>query len=512
MNKNNYSMVIILTVFPLMAIIANLWATNFNIGVSPDSIIYVESARNFAVGEGLQFYGETLVHLPPLYPLIISISGFFGIDPFISARWLNSIFYAITILSVGLITMIATNKSKTAVFFSMLAILSSFEILHIQSMAWSEPLFFFLFLVSVLNLCLYFLHRKFKYLIGASVFMGFSMITRYVGVVLVLPMIVMIFLFDKSNMKMKIKNALIFVIVGILPLLIVLSINKIFSNSMVERTITFHPIPLSAFRKLIQTTFGFWLPFNLPTLAELLIILIIPSVILGATWSLIKRKKIKLNKDDLNFIVIAFSFIFILSYISFLFFSISFIDAATPFSSRILSPLYFMMVIFLISFFWKIAKLLEKKIYWESFLFLLASLIVINISGRLKDAIDINQRGTNFTGRVWVNSESVGYVKSLPKNIKIYSNGADVLRFLTDKNVLFVPQKYSPTSLVNNNKYHREFEEMRDAVLHYNAQIIYLNRIAWRDYLISSEEISKIIPIKVITKLHDGIVYAGLER
>ena len=56
-----------------------LFASPWGIGLSPDSVQYIQAARNLRLGFGLSIWGkqgyQPLTHFPPLYPLILAVAA-----------------------------------------------------------------------------------------------------------------------------------------------------------------------------------------------------------------------------------------------------------------------------------------------------------------------------------------------------------------------------------------------------------------------------------------------------
>ena len=83
-----------------------LYATASGAGASPDSVTYVQIARNFVQGHGLSQLGPNSTHLPatqypPAFPLLLGFVGKAGIDPVDAARWINVLLSACTTLLIA---------------------------------------------------------------------------------------------------------------------------------------------------------------------------------------------------------------------------------------------------------------------------------------------------------------------------------------------------------------------------------------------------------------------------
>ncbi len=69
-----------------VACILLFWISAYGPGVSPDSIIYLETAVSVASGEGFYANGEPVTHFPPAYPLLLALGSLIGSDILATSR------------------------------------------------------------------------------------------------------------------------------------------------------------------------------------------------------------------------------------------------------------------------------------------------------------------------------------------------------------------------------------------------------------------------------------------
>ena len=81
-------------------ILARMWA--YGVGLTIDSLLYIEMARNVLVGDGFVYYDGTINTVwPPGYPLLLVAAGLGIIDPHDVAGPLNAVLFGLTIFAVG---------------------------------------------------------------------------------------------------------------------------------------------------------------------------------------------------------------------------------------------------------------------------------------------------------------------------------------------------------------------------------------------------------------------------
>lgn len=104
------------------------------------------------------------------------------------------------------------------------------------------------------------------------------------------------------------------------------------------------------------------------------------------------------------------------------------------------------------------------------------------------------------------------FVKTLPEDIKIYTNGADVLGFLTGKQSLDIPIKTDPVNVASNGMYVSEMEAMCNDITEKGAILVYFNEIWWRSYMPNAGEIDSTCKIPVQKNFEDGIMLGNINK
>jgi hypothetical protein len=84
------------------ASILTFWTTAYAPGVTPDSAVYIETARNLFSKNSFFAYGEPFTHYPPTYPLLLALGGVLESGHVLQAsRWLGAFFFAANIVLLG---------------------------------------------------------------------------------------------------------------------------------------------------------------------------------------------------------------------------------------------------------------------------------------------------------------------------------------------------------------------------------------------------------------------------
>jgi hypothetical protein len=421
---------------------------SFGLGVSPDSIVYVETARSLLKGDGFQARGSPMTHYPPTYPILLAIIGLVGNhDILMTSYWLNALLFISISLLIGFTTYIVSEKDKWAFILSVLLITFSAPFLEIYSMAWSEAPFIIFTLLAIVFLSKYAENFYVLFLIAAAIFLGLASTVRYVGIVVIAPM-ALVLLNSNQTTKRRIRDLLLLSIVGIFPLCIWILRNYLAAGAASVRTLAFHPITLEHLHQLIHSIlFYFWLPFEINLWLKICIALFFAISFYKLVHYYYRRRLESCHESYFSHILVIQALIFIPSYILFLLVSISFFDAHTPLNTRILSPVYVFIVILFVPFLINELKFRKNKLLRVSLIVFITFVVFINIVGGINTILDIRNNGRGYTGRVWVHSESMSFISTLPPGVRIYSNGWDAIGFISDKLSKPLPVKIDPGTL-----------------------------------------------------------------
>jgi 4-amino-4-deoxy-L-arabinose transferase-like glycosyltransferase len=210
---------LILAVITLIGIIVVLTATNWGIGASPDSVVYIGGARSIILNMGFSMItvgggAEPITHHAPFYPLLLASTVSMNIDPVIGARWINALLFGLNILVVGTILRSVSIENEVNIYWisivGSLFMLAAPIMLEIHVMAWTEPLFLFLGFSGFVLLAIYLQNSRRGYLILSGLMISLAFLTRYAGIALILSGVVGILLISSTSIKDRIKAAVFF--------------------------------------------------------------------------------------------------------------------------------------------------------------------------------------------------------------------------------------------------------------------------------------------------------------
>lgn len=193
----------------------------YGLGISPDSVYYISAARNLADGKGLiDFYGDPWIFWPPLYPVVLAFfTRIFNTDVLEVARLVNVVLFGVIIYLSGILINRHLVSSGLYRLTGILTILLSSEILqNLATMVWSETLFIFFSLIFLVSIEDYINKKKWESLILASLSVAAAIMTRYIGVFIIVTGLFVLILYFKDSLKRKLTSIFIFGFLSALPI------------------------------------------------------------------------------------------------------------------------------------------------------------------------------------------------------------------------------------------------------------------------------------------------------
>ena len=132
----------------------------------------------------------------------------------------------------------------------------------------------------------------------------------------------------------------------------------------------------------------------------------------------------------------------------------------------------------------------------------------INLGKTVILAADIYKNGKGYNTKEWKNSETIAFLKQIPNDRKIYSNGYDIVSFMTEKKVKTIPREVNPNTSLPNQDFAKELEGMCINIGKGDL-FVYFFKINWRWYFPTLDEIEKNCKLTVIQHFSDGIIYGS---
>jgi hypothetical protein len=525
--EDDYIVVFLLVVLSLSGIAILLYSTVWGAGLTPDSTVYIATARNLLKGNGLVMpsqnpqlmdtgYMVPLVGKQPLYPTLLAMIGVFGADPMIGARWLTAFLFGANIMLVGLVIYQWTRGSMWAALLGSLLMLTSPDMLRVHQSALTEPVFLFLSLLGLAGLSSYLESPKPSRLLASSIAVALALLARYTGVILVATGAFGLLVFNKHRFRRRVTDAAAFLLLSCFPAALWSVRNLSVAGTMTNRSLGFHPVPLYELQRGLYHL-SLWVipnvfPWTYQAMAGAMVFVIIVGTLVAEKIIVSKVQKNLPGEDSLKHSPTKLTYLlaaFIFFYIGLVTFSISFFSLHTPLDWRILSPVFVATLVLLVTQVHTLIRLqnrtLTLKILAVATSVALAGYYIKNSSALVAD---FHQNGSGYSGKGWVKSELIHKVRALPSGTLIYTNGPDAIYILTGRPAYWIPLKKILRNRKTNKNYLTELKNMEERLKTQRGVLVYFYRQRGRWYLPLEEELEAKLPLVLRYQGAYGKIYA----
>lgn len=535
----------------LMGSLLIYWATTLGIGLSPDSAVYIGAAQNLWAGNGLQapnFEGtlSPMTHYPPLLSMLLASMGVMQLSPVTAFRYLHLFIYLSNIALVAYCLFRYSRQNHYLSIWGIAFLSCSVPLLAVYAMAWSEALFLFWLLWSLFFTTKY-LEQGAKiiadklslrssrnevistsYLVAASLATAAAFLTRYIGITLVGTLVLAILLLNQRTWWHRFKAAFVAGCISCLPMFLWLWHNMEAGGNATNRSLAFH-LPTTQHIKQLVGSVTTWLFPLMPDMAspQMRLLWALPVCLLLMVYMFVliwfANKKAVKSVFSVQHLAtftkhpfIATLGIFLLVYWLFLFTAITLFDASTPLNLRILMPVYLGGVIWILLVGNHYYPLLyaslspKKKAFLQRLSTLLASIfLLVYIGTALYWTHYAHQQGLGFHHQPWQNSSIIAYLKQLPPQTPIYTNGIRSTYLLTNRAPIRLPMLMEPTSGQDNIHFKEELKQMHTQLMTQKGVLVYFNKYPHLTYLPSESMLLEQLPLTLVQEATDGNVYVA---
>jgi len=508
--RNNLLAIGVLALLGILAAGIAHWSMYSDVGVTPDSMMYLSAADRLVEGKGLTPIGyhfapgipsgQSLFIFPPAYPLLIASTSLLTSDRLAAAKYIHSFLFAANVFLLGLI-IYTSSRSIWPALCAIGLFQTSFPLLSIYTTALAEPLFMFFLLSTLLGFVFYIRRAHLWLLIACGCMAAGVVMTRYVGVIVLLPLVLTIFI-EGGPLRERVKRCVLVGGVALLPLVVWVIRNMLVAGSSTGRSFAFHFIGLVEARTFVNSLMLLITPYALPGLVKLLLLTMAAILVVYSLWMGLRGQTSPANRY-----IRFFSAVMVATYVIFIAAYNSFANPLVDLGPRVALPVYVFGMILVFSLIeWESRR---RTLFWCVILSSVV-LLVTNLRPAIHWMSYRHREGEGFTSRAWRDSETVKFLKALPSQTVVYSNAADACYLFTNREVSRLPAKYDSTRGRVNPNFGAQMEALRDDLTNNHALVIYFDRLTWRSYLPSRNELEATYRLPVVTRFADGVVY-GVE-
>ncbi len=519
MRTNSYilNLIYVIGFLAVLGVVGIILSTPYGIGTSPDSIGYIKAADNLISGHGLttsEFPGvyQPLTQYPPLYSIVLAAGSWLIGDTLQAAKLIAGIIFGLNIFFVGLLLYTLIRSTPWPAMIGSGVMLAAHPMIDIHVMAWSEPLFILLCLLSLSALSVFFAKGNYGVFLVAAGFASLAALTRYAGMALVLTQLIGILFYSKGNWGKRVREIFIFGFISVLPLLAYLFYNQRVSGSATNRILSFHPITLPQIR-LGFTTMTEW--FGIPPTLPFERILIGTGLILALiVFLVIKQPKseqiISVGNPSSGSPTRIFSLLTLFTgvYVLFLLVSISFLDANTELDGRILSPIYVSILLLIIDRTTRFLYPLKAGIWKLVAMIPIGLILVIYLFGTVTTLMTNRFYGIGFSAPAWRDSPLIKEIQTLPAETSIYTNIPEGIYLYTGRPAARLPRKFFLSSQEANLQFESEIAQIGRKLVTGHS-VIAFSTFPDRSENPSLQDIQEVINLTGVSEVADGSIYSA---
>jgi len=504
----------------LLVAVFIFFSTPWGLGLLPDSISYATASR------GLAEHGDIMglpSHWPPLYAVLLAVFYILMGDPVLGSRLLHALLFALN--SVLLVLLFRDLEKKSILFsiFPLLIVLQpAFVAVHLY--LWSEPMFMVLALTNLLILKQMADKNvvSLKYFLFLALIAGLAIMTRYVGLFLVLVNTVAILLivrlpdsrFSKSwalfsgkwrlpdgisgDVVRRIWLASMVAVLSLIPMASWTIFNVLRGSKAAYRNIVWHP-PGQQHMAQASTTLADW--FHVPRDFGWLVILLL---VIGVIWACSHGIQALRTGDFKTRALVPLAGLFIGMYISFLLASISLADYQTPLDGRIMVPIFPVIMVLIAHF----ISIVPGKRVSLLLLAVIMPLLALNVSRSFELMVMSKKNGMGFANRNIQEMQIIGAVRKLPSKWNVVTNGPEIFSLYLPQDSTMLPRKVHPGTKLDNQHYTAQMESMLKTA----DALVYFTRMKYRYYLPDSSELNGQAGFHLVYSQTDGAIWVRDEN
>ncbi|MCX6844028.1 MAG: hypothetical protein NTX53_17325 [candidate division WOR-3 bacterium] len=478
-----------------------LSTAKYGAGISPDSVYYLDVARNLVSGKGLVFHtGAPLVSWPPLYPMLLALIGFAtGLDPAVFAHLVNAALFALVIYLSARLFRTGFRQNATYSVMGVCAVLLSIPLSELYAMAWSECLFIPFVLLYLVSAQCYWDSGSMLSLAVMILSTALACLTRYSGVALVPAGVLTPMLATGVNFKARFARAFAFAVLSLAPLGLWLLRNHQLTGTFAGPR---GPSTSSITNNVILCVEPMlsWYLFGL--ISELVVLAWIAVLTIRVMSSRTAARRLT---SSLKAVLAGHlpAVLFLLTYTIMLLVTSSTVEY-DQIGSRLLSPIYVPATLVLL----KVGSYLFGPTQRRTTAFvsrvppvLLALWLCFPLASVARSTARRFKNGAGGCNtRMWRESETVAYARqmlSTKDDVHVYSNGTDALWELARVNASELPLRAE----INQGDLYGHWPTESASVL------VWFNNRAWRRYFFSIEELEEIADVEEVAHFSDGSIY-----
>jgi hypothetical protein len=514
--RQRICMLLWISLVAALGVVGILVMTPFGSGLFEDSLLYIAGADGILKGHGFSSGIEgtwwAIQSAPPFYSMMLAVLGFFGVDLWAAARWLNAFLMGLNIWLAAYIVLKRTKTPPLAALLVALFLLACWRFAWVHSMVMTEPLFICFVLLGLIILLRYLETPRWLGLAASAGAFGLALATRFFGLPLAAAGGICVLLLSRGPLRRRFAAAAAFSLIAFLPFLLFCIRSKLLptTGGPVSVSIRYLGFPTSFGHDVLSVLgqlWPSWVQFR-PAMALAIVAGWLGfGLLLGLCFIHLLFRRWPTEKRPLLVLGLC-----VACYTGFYLYTVLFVNwsGSHAFSMRrYMMPLFPLLVIFSSIVISGSLSLHSPKRLWNSLALLVSGLLLMGQFRIGWVCLEVLKRdGQEFAGREWRLSPSIAYVKNLPADVSLFSNYTKLLWFYTGKPARELPylMDFYTQQIKTDAELAAEIGALRPA-LETPKTVIVLFNSRWHVESMSLDKLQSYLPLKTMAKLPDGSVF-----
>ena len=430
-----------------VALLIGLFTTQSGSGISNDSWQYISTGENVHYGNGFKqmFDQPYLTH--PLYPVLIAGFMHLGLGGEQAASLIPILCFAS--LMFPLFFLGKTINGVFTGYVGCLACLALTPLVWVGSFAWTEMPYILFSVLAILFLTKFAegSEAKNKMLCVSALFTALAILTRYMGLTLLLVGLIVIVVENKTRFKKMVCQTSLFGLISCIPLILWLYRNYTLAAADPSRFVwaeshsgALFAIVNRSVEIILSDLFAGLLPQQvelfLLTHGYILLAVVPICFVLLALCARIHptRRKVFLEYLGKNYVAISYVFIYITSYILIMSFG-----PVRPISSRYLLPVYALVILIAVSFIFYAYRQVKKPRLKPTLFSIITIFCVLFLATQASSTFVFCQtakHGQYFNAPVFRNSQAIAWIATnVPDDAHLHSNYGRIIGYRLGRKV-----------------------------------------------------------------------------
>lgn len=481
----------------LLSALLFVFNTRHGIGVLPDSTRYMN-------------IGPTPYDAPG-YPWVLESVMAFGLARDSAARLIGLAFACANTALIWQLLVRTTPGYSYALAGTLLIVLSPVFV-YFHATAMSEPLFIFLILVSLVCLHRYGRGHGRIWIVGCGLAIGAAALTRFTAPPLAVAVAAAVLLDPRQRLARRMVDAAIVCILSGGMFFVWLIVSEMMVGRATGRALAFEG-NLGAANWLVSLAAAntMLLPSQIPAMVRngVLVLVLVATIYVVARYAMrFVQNQPAERSGKAGLLPLALG-IFLPLYLAFFWLATQ-IEANLFLNGRYSLPVFVTTVL--------AATMAVPALspghgrIFQRILTLFVLVVLAAHAVRTADETHGNYRkGIGYAALAWTNSPVMRAVSRLPATAEIYSNGPDAVGYVAGRPAKFIPLRWMPRTGKDNpaNPYGKQIETLRARLAAGDCYVVLLDRVDWRAYTDSEENLKNALGLKLVVSLPDGRIYAG---